>query len=107
MLRTRRIGKTISAICDHGCDTMHLIKGNEKCLLIDAGWRCWQPPCIDSFTISSTLDRYEQPRPPRSHLPHSVAVVLQQLVSPPYEIQTGRPLGMSDPKSVFSVFQLR
>lgn len=35
---TRHIGNETWAIDDHGCDVMYLIRGKEKCLLIDTGW---------------------------------------------------------------------
>jgi len=35
---TRKVGKCIWAIDEHGTNTMYLIRGEEKCLLLDTGW---------------------------------------------------------------------
>ncbi len=35
---TRYVGNAVWAIDDRGCDTMYLVAGKEKCLLIDTGW---------------------------------------------------------------------
>ena len=35
---TREVGEGIWAIDEQGTNTMYLIRGDEKCLLVDTGW---------------------------------------------------------------------
>ena len=43
---TREIGEGIWAIDEHGTNTMYLIRGDERCLLVDTGWGIGDLPSL-------------------------------------------------------------